>query len=574
MNQAPRGGKSVSRARVPVEPLEPRRLLATTDPFTVVVLPDTQKYVESYPATFPAQTQWIVDHAASNRIAFVTHVGDVVENGGTGTTRNLTEWQRADAAMDKLDATPLPYSVSLGNHDYDAIDRQTAATRWVEYFGASRYAGRSWYGGSSQNQRNHYQVFGAAGLSFLNLNLQFEPTDADLAWAQGVIDTHPGLPVLLSTHSYLNSSGTRSTSVANAGGNSGEQIFQKLVRKNPNLFLVVNGHSPGEAHRVVTNDAGLPVVEMVVDYQSRTNGGDGFLRLMEFDPATDRVNVKSYSPTLNRFETDANSQFSFALDLDTRFNSGTPPPGQRTATFQQGLSGYSGARDTMLRQAAQQAGGPDTNHARVASLQVDDDSPSGSGADTQAVLRFGEVFTGGGGPVPFGSTIHSATLTLQVTDAGSGMRLHRMVTPWSDRATWAGWRNGIQANGREASSITDATAGAGNAAGNVPAGTLRIDVTSSVRAWAVGQENWGWAVLPLAAGSNGLTFASAEAAGHALRPQLTVTYTPSAGSQSGPTPTPTPFRRDLTPSPVFAELLTGPLSPLDLRRLRRAGIVI
>src|SRR5687768_18499732 len=98
------------------------------------------------------------------------------------------------------------------------------------------------------------------------------------------------MPAMLSTHSYLNSSGSRSTSVANAGGNSGEQIFQKLVRTNANLFLIINGHSPGEAHRVVTNDAGLPVVEMCVDYQSRANGGDGFLRLLEFDPAADRVN--------------------------------------------------------------------------------------------------------------------------------------------------------------------------------------------------------------------------------------------------------------------------------------------
>src|SRR5688572_8408218 len=90
-------------------------------PFTVAVLPDTQFYSESFPATFHAQTQWIVDHAATNNIKFVTHLGDVTQNGGA-----LIEWWRADAAMDRLDTLPsLPYSVAIGNHDYDIKDTQS-----------------------------------------------------------------------------------------------------------------------------------------------------------------------------------------------------------------------------------------------------------------------------------------------------------------------------------------------------------------------------------------------------------------------------------------------------------------
>ena len=568
------GGWSV-RSAVVCESLEDRRLLAAGDPFTVVVVPDTQVYVESFPATFPAQTRWIVDNASANRIAFVTHVGDVVDNGATGAERNLLQWQRADAAMDTLDATSLPYSVTIGNHDYDTIDSHASAGRFVEYFGAARYAGRSWYGGSSTNQRNHYQIFSAAGRTFLNLNLQWEPTDADLAWAQGVLRSHPGVPTMITTHAYLKSSTARSTPAATPDGNSGEEIFQVLVRPNPQVFLVVNGHFPGDGHRVVANDAGLPVVEIVVDYQSRANGGDGFLRLLEFNPAADRLDAKSYSPTLDRYETDANSQFSFPLDFDTRFNFSTPPPaGQRTATFRQGVDRYAGARDTMLRQREQDGRGPDTNHARLTALQVDDDSPSGSGADAQALLRFAGVFSAGGGAVPLGSTIHSATLTLNVASAGSGVRLHRMLTPWADRATWNGWRNGIDPDGREAASAPDATAGAGTAAANVPAGPLSLNVTGALRAWAAGQQNWGWALLPWSGGGDGLTFSSSEASTAALRPQLKVTYTPPPGSQGTPLPPTSPVRRPFNPGAVLGEILTGPLGPSDLLRLKRAGVVI
>ncbi len=69
--------------------------------FTVVVLPDTQKYAEQQLQPFVDQTQWIADHAASENIAFVSHVGDVVENGAL----YESEWLFADSAMDILDGT-------------------------------------------------------------------------------------------------------------------------------------------------------------------------------------------------------------------------------------------------------------------------------------------------------------------------------------------------------------------------------------------------------------------------------------------------------------------------------------
>ena len=31
-------------------------------------------------------------------------------------------------------------------------------------------------------------------------------------------------------------------------GNTGEEIYQKLVRNNPEIFMVLTGHSPGESH--------------------------------------------------------------------------------------------------------------------------------------------------------------------------------------------------------------------------------------------------------------------------------------------------------------------------------------
>jgi hypothetical protein len=53
-----------------------------------------------------------------------TQVGDVVQNNA----RNPIEFSRADAAMARLDSR-VPYSVALGNHDFDVVNDKTAVDR-------------------------------------------------------------------------------------------------------------------------------------------------------------------------------------------------------------------------------------------------------------------------------------------------------------------------------------------------------------------------------------------------------------------------------------------------------------
>lgn len=116
-------------------------------------------------------------------------------------------------------------------------------------------------------------------------------------------------------------------------GNSGEQSWQKLVKTNKQIFMVLNGHfhdNDGERHQVSYNAAGLPVYEMIANYQQYANGGDGYMRLIQFDPANARINVKTYSPKLGTYKTDWDSQFSFSVDLYKRF-------GERTSSTQDSI---------------------------------------------------------------------------------------------------------------------------------------------------------------------------------------------------------------------------------------------
>ncbi|MEO8107888.1 MAG: Ig-like domain-containing protein, partial [Actinomycetes bacterium] len=81
------------------------------------------------------------------------------------------------------------------------------------------------------------------------------------------------------------------------------------------IHLVLSGHYSGEGRRRDLNSCGQPVHQVLADYQSRANGGDGWLRYMTFNPTENTIDVKTYSPKLNRFESDANSEFTLDFDM-------------------------------------------------------------------------------------------------------------------------------------------------------------------------------------------------------------------------------------------------------------------
>jgi DNA-binding beta-propeller fold protein YncE len=191
----------------------------------------------------------------------------------------------------------------------------------------------------------------------------------------------------------------------------------------------------------------------------------------------------------------------------------------QTVSFRQGVGGYAGTIDTMLREHD-----PATSQAAAVSLKVDADNPSASGRDVQVLLRFADLFGSGAGRIPANAELRSAMLRLRVTNGGDEMRLHRMMADWSPSATWASSGGGIQADGVEAAAFAD------TATGRVGDGVLSFNVLASLRAWqAAPATNRGWAVLPT--GGDGIDFDSAEGT---APPELVVTYVVSAADPAGP----------------------------------------
>ena len=299
-------------------------------PFTFVVLPDTQNYSVSYPSIFTAQTQWIAANASALNIAFVSHLGDIVENGDT----NSSEWTNASTAMQVLDTAGIPYTMAVGNHDGYA----TGYTRFASTFPVTRFAGKSWYGGylgdpadgindfgQNRGDLDSYGLFSQGGRDFIVLSLELDsPIAYHVAdWADAVLSAYSTRTAIVVIHTFITTSGTRDTSTYALGsaGLSPEALWQTVLQNHCNVLLVVNGHYPGEARLTSNNTCGQPVHQVLSDYQGQPNGGDGWLRYYTFTPATNSIEARTYrvahDAVTSQFNTGASSQFSLAWDAGT-----------------------------------------------------------------------------------------------------------------------------------------------------------------------------------------------------------------------------------------------------------------
>ena len=332
--------------------------------FTIAVVPDTQNYLDfrkqratGYPfdavEMFYDQMQWIARNVESvgGEIAFVTQVGDVWQNysqeidpahralgmepdpsrmpsQADPRTRSV-ELPAARRGFQMIDGK-VPFSVVPGNHDYDAVWAVKGVTpplmhigglgNFNEVFGERSpfFRSKPWRVASFNGGADSATVFTAGGYRFLHIGLEYEPADDVLAWAESVMRKYPGVPTIFAMHNFLSNRGERkgtANMVLKSGHsehNSPEEIWQKLLSRHAQIFLVVCGHQTTQARRVDPGAEGGKVWQLLSDFQDRQQVyrnvagqaapnrgglGDGWLRLLEFDftAALPRLRVRTYS---------------------------------------------------------------------------------------------------------------------------------------------------------------------------------------------------------------------------------------------------------------------------------------
>ena len=330
--------------------------LCNPNSFSIVLLGDPQNYVkyDYNQPVFELMTAWTAHHIDSLRVKAVLCTGDLVDQNECilppyprfGNLTSREQWTFVSWAFGRLD-NKVPYLISTGNHDYGYTRSENSMTRFPEYFPIERNSQWKKTIVAATNNRNGLPTLENAAMEItdehwgriLIIAVEFAPRDEVLSWARELVATprFKDHTVILITHSYL--TGFDSKRITKEGykitpSNTGEGIWQKLVQPSANIRLVLCGHyaTPNErldyttGFRTDKNAAGHDVHQMMFNCQAlgggmSGNGGDGWLRLLEFLPDGHTVQVRTYSPLFGfspqtkdkAWRTESYDQFQFTI---------------------------------------------------------------------------------------------------------------------------------------------------------------------------------------------------------------------------------------------------------------------
>ncbi len=310
--------------------------------FSLVSLPDTQIYSQDYPEVFRSQTSWIADVENEIDIRHVFHVGDIVNNGDT----DIYQFDNANNSLNYLfngsTSDSLGVSLAIGNHDYDDEASTRGATVYNDYFGVERFENEDWFGGvkDAGAMENSYSFFNASGDQYGVIKLEFCPQDSTLSWANQTVSNHPDKNWIYLTHTLIDDHGTFHNEGEDASCpygfsdyNDGEGQWNNFIKYHENILFSINGHVPYEPYAsngtLTKQGVNGNTIHMIhMDYQSPPgplpNGGDGWLRRMNFYPDQDIMEMQSYTPYQGEYNRTDIEQFNVSLDYVEATDT-TPP---------------------------------------------------------------------------------------------------------------------------------------------------------------------------------------------------------------------------------------------------------
>lgn len=305
--------------------------LSNENSWSMILLPDPQTYSKfgRNQAIFELMTAWIRENAEALNIQLVLCTGDLVEqnyiltaDSVNGNQTSREQWGAVSNGFSRLDGI-VPYILATGNHDYGYKNAENRYSQFATYFPPDRnpltealLVEMAPNGAGVKTLENAvYEFTPAGGEPFLIFSLEFNPRQAVVDWAISVAarpEYENHIAVVL-THSYLKSHARDNIHIVKEGYplqdvTHGQALFQQLVQPSENIQMTFSGHvADTEGHegqtgfRTDKNAAGQSVHQMMFNAQREAggwhgNGGDGWLRILEFLPDGKTVLVKTFSP--------------------------------------------------------------------------------------------------------------------------------------------------------------------------------------------------------------------------------------------------------------------------------------
>lgn len=293
--------------------------------YSFAIVGDTQAvtYKDSNNGTnnIGALYDWIVNNVEDKKVQFVFGMGDITEKDTDA------EWELAKAAITKMDGV-VPYSLVYGQgHD--------TAAQFDAYF-ADHEGYTSQMSGfyESGSIVNTYQEFTVGSTDYLVFALDTGIPDDVIAWANGVIEAHPAHRVIITTHMYLKKDGsyliagdTNCASKYDPANNNGDEIWEKLASKHPNVCMVMCGHK-GATEVVVsenTGDYGNRVTQLLVNPQGMDGSAlTGMVAMLYFSEDGEDVTVEYYSTLMDRYKPTKTVEVSYGSTVAPAYDDDLP----------------------------------------------------------------------------------------------------------------------------------------------------------------------------------------------------------------------------------------------------------
>ncbi|MBR4755505.1 MAG: metallophosphoesterase [Bacteroidales bacterium] len=313
-----------------------------TDPgsSTMILFGDPQGYVkyDINQPIFELTTLWVADNVEHLNIKAVLCTGDLVEqNENNALNRNMLNqsskqmWESISRSLERIDGK-VPFISCGGNHDYGFQHSESYITNYPKYISFERnstyvdclkaeYPNREGHA-SLENAAFEFELPGWSH-KILVISSEFAPSEGAVNWARQLVtsDKYKDDYVIYITHSCLREVTAEYTDnegywvTRQEGNHSGKMLWENLFSQVPNIRLVICGHtghpSPNKdveedfrmstAYRVDKNTAGKNVHQMMFNVQTvgggwEGNGGDGWIRILEFMPDCKTIKVRTYSP--------------------------------------------------------------------------------------------------------------------------------------------------------------------------------------------------------------------------------------------------------------------------------------
>jgi len=548
--------------------------------FSIITLPDTQNYTK-IPANFKHfenQIQWIIKNKNKENIVFISHLGDVISNKKGylsyfcpiykyfNAKIMLPQYSKASNLFYKLDNNEIPYSVVPGNHDYDCIEGPVVwrgTWNFKNFFGADRYKDKKWFLDHDISERNMVQKFSVNGQDFLHIGMEYKPSDKAIKFAQEIIIQNINIPVIITTHHYLEPGDEPrfnhfpKETPNSSGKNNPEQLFKKLIEPFPQVFLVLSGHIHGNGYLESKTLLNKKIHQIVANYQSDPNGGNGWMNILKFSPNESTIDIKIISPSFEssqvqgenrakdiknniKIENDINTLRDFLKTNDIKYyrqgqilNSGNK--------YYSVVDKYIAKEKNLFLFFKEQFHKIKTNKKKNLNiksslksnfedivyffdsftryiLNKEDIYVSNINYPKQGLLKFENIIGFSKDQIPPNAKIQSAILSITSEGLGenlSEIAIHKMQFDWDETTKWDNFINGISI-GRHAKLKPDAIIKKHSH------GTNSYEITDTVQNWVNGEKNNGWVFI--SQNSKEWSLRSSEWHGIVERPMLTVIY--------------------------------------------------